>query len=79
MLNFSTLFLYLSQNSLRKLTIFVQSAKKFSIFWVHTLCTKGGQDQSEAGVSPLALINSAMMLTPISSGVSEWISRPIGA
>jgi hypothetical protein len=32
----------------------------------------------EAG-PPLTLINSATMLTAISSGVSEWISRPMGA
>ena len=31
------------------------------------------------GISPLTFINSATMLTAISSGVSELISSPMGA
>ena len=52
----------------RKRTIFVQYAKI-----VHFLLSYRQK------CSPLTLINSATMLTAISSGVSELMSSPMGA
>jgi hypothetical protein len=58
-------------NFRKKIARFCPIYKKFSIFTPRTLPIRRGQDQDGARGSPLALINSAMMLTPISSGVSE--------